>query len=289
MRPASWPNRRRPDPRHRQPAGGGSGCGLCRRAQGIRLSFVIEIDCGEHRSGAARGRCIHCRARTRDPCLAASAAARDHDARRATPTPRMPRPVVERHRTFPSATRQWQRRPPSARAGFLANRQHRVHADGAVRANDLRGHHRGPLRHLHVLGPVAGIAARVPDRRHCCHPCWRSVIGHSKAAGALILDAGALALSKDLGAQRLMPEAAYGLRVRSRNGRAAARPSRWRPSIRSTAPYPSTTPPGSSACRSAAWCACMPNHACITCAAYDAYAVVRGGEVVATWPRVNGW
>ena len=33
----------------------------------------------------------------------------------------------------------------------------------------------------------------------------------------------------------------------------------------------------------------MPNHACITCAAYDAYAVVRGGEVVATWPRVNGW
>jgi D-serine deaminase-like pyridoxal phosphate-dependent protein len=33
----------------------------------------------------------------------------------------------------------------------------------------------------------------------------------------------------------------------------------------------------------------MSNHACITCAAYDTYAVVRGEEVVATWPRVNGW
>jgi D-serine deaminase-like pyridoxal phosphate-dependent protein len=33
----------------------------------------------------------------------------------------------------------------------------------------------------------------------------------------------------------------------------------------------------------------LPNHACITCAAYDAYTVVRGTEVAGTWPRINGW
>ncbi len=34
----------------------------------------------------------------------------------------------------------------------------------------------------------------------------------------------------------------------------------------------------------------MPNHACMTAAAYDRYHVVDGGdEVVAVWPRTNRW
>ena len=38
----------------------------------------------------------------------------------------------------------------------------------------------------------------------------------------------------------------------------------------------------------------LPNHACFTAAAYEFYYVVDGGpgagdEVVAEWPRVNGW
>jgi D-serine deaminase-like pyridoxal phosphate-dependent protein len=33
----------------------------------------------------------------------------------------------------------------------------------------------------------------------------------------------------------------------------------------------------------------LPNHSCMTCAAYDAYDVVRDGEIVEQWPRVNGW
>src|SRR5262249_59008452 len=37
-----------------------------------------------------------------------------------------------------------------------------------------------------------------------------SVIGHNRQGGALILDAGALALSKDVGANRHRPGVAYG-------------------------------------------------------------------------------
>ena len=34
----------------------------------------------------------------------------------------------------------------------------------------------------------------------------------------------------------------------------------------------------------------LPNHACITAAAYDTYTVVDGGtDVVAHWDRCNGW
>jgi D-serine deaminase-like pyridoxal phosphate-dependent protein len=34
----------------------------------------------------------------------------------------------------------------------------------------------------------------------------------------------------------------------------------------------------------------LPNHACMTAAAYNSYHVVDGGEdVVETWDRVNGW
>lgn len=34
----------------------------------------------------------------------------------------------------------------------------------------------------------------------------------------------------------------------------------------------------------------LPNHSCMTCAAYDSYYVVDGGtDIVAEWGRVNGW
>jgi D-serine deaminase-like pyridoxal phosphate-dependent protein len=34
----------------------------------------------------------------------------------------------------------------------------------------------------------------------------------------------------------------------------------------------------------------FPNHACLTAAMYDRYQVVAGGdELLAAWPRVNGW
>jgi D-serine deaminase-like pyridoxal phosphate-dependent protein len=34
----------------------------------------------------------------------------------------------------------------------------------------------------------------------------------------------------------------------------------------------------------------FPNHVCLTAAMYDSYRVIEGGdEVVATWPRINGW
>jgi D-serine deaminase-like pyridoxal phosphate-dependent protein len=33
----------------------------------------------------------------------------------------------------------------------------------------------------------------------------------------------------------------------------------------------------------------VPNHACLTCAAYFDYTVVREGRIVDQWERTNGW
>jgi D-serine deaminase-like pyridoxal phosphate-dependent protein len=33
----------------------------------------------------------------------------------------------------------------------------------------------------------------------------------------------------------------------------------------------------------------LPNHACMTAAAYECYHVLDGDQVVGDWPRINGW
>jgi len=33
----------------------------------------------------------------------------------------------------------------------------------------------------------------------------------------------------------------------------------------------------------------LPNHACLTCAAYGSYDVLRDGAIVDRWTRAGGW
>lgn len=119
-----------------------------------------------------------------------------------------------------------------------------------------------------------------------------TVIGHNPrgggAAGALILDAGALALSKDLGAAAFLPEARYGWVcdavsmqrlgdlavdvVHQEHGTVPVDDPAWLERL-----------PVGSLVR------ILPNHACVTAAAHPDYLVVEGGRIAGTWPRVNGW
>ena len=115
-----------------------------------------------------------------------------------------------------------------------------------------------------------------------------SVIGHNRQARAIILDAGALALSKDIGASKHLPGAGYGyvcdaqsLRrlgglavdvVHQEHGTVTVDDESWFERL-----------PIGSLVR------ILPNHACLTCAGYDAYHVLRGAVVVDRWARINGW
>lgn len=116
-----------------------------------------------------------------------------------------------------------------------------------------------------------------------------SVIGHYPHRNQLLIDAGALALSKDISAQEFMPKAGYGTIKDSPVAElAVVACSQEHGFVGADAALPYDKLPIGSRVR------IMPNHACITAAAYDRYYVVDseqgdGRTVVATYDRVNGW
>ena len=114
-----------------------------------------------------------------------------------------------------------------------------------------------------------------------------SVIG--RRPGRLLVDAGGLALSKD----RSTADCTKGLRLRSGARRCRARAAFGDAVVRRAyqehgvrggrSGHPLDVPVG-------AKLRIAPNHTCMTAAAHDRYFVVEGSdEVVAIWPRVNGW
>lgn len=116
-----------------------------------------------------------------------------------------------------------------------------------------------------------------------------SVIGRRPDRNTLLLDAGALALSKDRSTQAAPRDCGFGL-VLDADGRpnlgeaVVARAYQEHGEVQAPTPLPFHRLPVGARLRVA------PNHSCLTAAAHDRYHVVDGGrEVVAVWDRVNGW
>jgi D-serine deaminase-like pyridoxal phosphate-dependent protein len=116
-----------------------------------------------------------------------------------------------------------------------------------------------------------------------------SVIGRRPERNAVLLDAGALALSKDRSTEKAPRDYGFGL-VLDRVGRRSfgdaivSRVHQEHGEAKGDGPLPFERLPVGARVRVA------PNHACLTAAAHDRYHVVDGGErVLAVWERVNGW
>lgn len=102
--------------------------------------------------------------------------------------------------------------------------------------------------------------------------------------GRVLIDAGGLALSKDTSAQRHGSDIGYGLVMNLQGellpGAYVAKANQEHGMIRGLR---QTVAPGDRL-------RVLPNHVCMTAAAHPGYHVVDGGtEVVARWPRINGW
>ncbi len=119
-----------------------------------------------------------------------------------------------------------------------------------------------------------------------------SVISHKPEFGHALVDAGALALSRDLSAHNgPMPGVGYGMvcDLESRQPLEelsitdVCQEQGWLAS-RSKLSLPwQQIPIGTKL-------AILPNHSCLTCAAHDSYWIVDGGtKVEDVWERVNGW
>lgn len=254
-------------------------------AAGATIAVAIEIDCGEHRGGLAPN----------DPDvvrLAEMAVAAPSIAFRgvmthaghsyATNDAATVMRIAGEERDAAVAAAQAIRR-----AGILVDMvsvgssptiQHAEHLEGVTEARcgiylfwDLSQFSRG-------MCAMDDIAVSVLS----------SVIGHNRREGYLLLDAGALAMSKDVGAHKFLPDAGYGYLcdpftqerlgnlaiagVHQEHGTVPVADAQWFERL----------PLG-------ALVRVLPNHACITAAAYTGYDVVGNGRVEAFWPRTNGW
>ena len=116
-----------------------------------------------------------------------------------------------------------------------------------------------------------------------------SVIGHYPHRNQMLIDAGALALSKDISAQEFQPKVGYGtIADAPAKDMAVIACSQEHGFVASDDPLPYGNMPVGTRVR------ILPNHACITAAAYDRYYVVDsdldgGKSVVDVYDRINGW
>jgi D-serine deaminase-like pyridoxal phosphate-dependent protein len=116
----------------------------------------------------------------------------------------------------------------------------------------------------------------------CAVSVLTTVVGSYPERNSLIVDAGALALSKDGGPEQIDPRCGYGL--------VCDGDLRPLPSMRIVALSqehgkiltPTHVPVGTRL-------RIIPNHSCLTAAMFERYHVVERGKIVDTWRPVRGW
>ncbi len=115
-----------------------------------------------------------------------------------------------------------------------------------------------------------------------------TVVGHYPEQRKLLINAGALALSKDLGASHVFPDGGFG-RVVSVDG--GTEYPDWKitslsqehgqvivPKADALSAFPVGSP-----------LRILPNHSCLTAALFDVYHVVRGNEIIDAWRPIRCW
>jgi len=251
----------------------------------VTLSFLIEIDCGEHRSGllpdgaevVALARALHGSPRLRLRGVMAHAG---HSYGADDPAGVIPIAAAERDAAVGAAAR--------IRAAGLPCEIVSIGSTPTVLMADHLAGVTEARAGIYMLWDLAQLSRKMCRAEDIAVSVLASVIGHTRHARTIILDAGALALSKDVGANRLLPDAGYGYLCDPHTMRR----------LGSLAVSTVHQEHGTVLVDDAAWfdrlpvgslVRVLPNHACITCAAYDAYDVVRAGAVVARWERANGW
>jgi D-serine deaminase-like pyridoxal phosphate-dependent protein len=140
---------------------------------------------------------------------------------------------------------------------------------------------------VYVFFDLAQAALGVCDIDDIAVSVLATVIGHHREAGHLLIDAGALALSKDVSASEFHDNVGYGLVCdldgRPLPGMYVADAHQEHGFVKSVGGVPDFErfPVG-------ARLRVLPNHACMTVAPYDAYHVIDG-QSLQKWGKATGW
>lgn len=117
---------------------------------------------------------------------------------------------------------------------------------------------------------------------NCSASVLTRVVGHYPDRNLMLIDAGALALSKDEGATHILDELVYG-QVRYHPELKITRLSQEHGFIESDKPIRFTNYPVGSLLE------VIPNHSCLTAALFPSYRVIDNNLVVDEWKPIRGW
>ncbi|HUK14350.1 MAG TPA: alanine racemase [Thermoanaerobaculaceae bacterium] len=256
----------------------------CARERGLRLAVLLKVDCGLHRAGV-------------DPDDEASVALAGRLARS---------PVLDfrgilthggqsYHCRDTAQIRVVAARERDAMTGFAARLRR---AGIAVEEVSI-----GSTPTLAVAEDLAGVTEVRPGN-YVFFDATQVAIGSCALADVafsvlvrviashperreLVVDGGALALSKDAGPAHVDPDCGFGLVLTAAGERLAGfrvtTLSQEHGIVRAPSPEAARALPIDALLR------IVPNHSCLAAALFDRYAVVRGVEVVDEWRPVRGW
>ena len=120
-----------------------------------------------------------------------------------------------------------------------------------------------------------------------------TVIGHRRSDGALLVDAGWMALSLDRGLEERFPLWGYGLVCTADGeplpGLRVSECHQEHGVIRALAPDGTPDPRACAQFSPGSRLRILPNHACATASRHDVCHVLRQGRITACWERMRGW
>ncbi len=259
------------------------------RELGIILPVLIEIDCGERRAGVLAeseellelGQVLN-----RLPCVTLAGvlthAGHSYHGRAIDEIQRVAED--ERRAAVTAAVRLRAARLPCPEVS-VGSTPTAVHGQSFEGVTEVRCG-------VYMLGDVFQSEIFSLSRDDIAVSVLATVISHRRDMNSALIDAGALALSKDrsTGAPGLPEDAGYGL-VMTQDGRRhiaglrVGQVYQEHGMLVSDGPFPFESLPVGARVR------VLPNHVCMTAAMYDAYHVVACGDrdEMLIWSRVNGW
>jgi D-serine deaminase-like pyridoxal phosphate-dependent protein len=249
------------------------------------VSCLIEIDCGEHRSGVlpeAGPLLPIARVLSRSPNVTLAGVMTHAGHSYSSANPEVIEAIAEGERYAAVHAADVLRRAgfdcPVVSVGSTPTVLFARHLNGVTEVRCG----------IYLFWDLAQLSRNVCREEDIAISVLASVIGHNRANMSIIIDAGALALSKDLSANTHLPDVKHGYVcdpatlvryaglsvdvVHQEHGTIAVPSADWFERL-----------PIGGLVR------ILPNHACLTCAAYDKYWTVQADKTIGTWPKINGW
>jgi D-serine deaminase-like pyridoxal phosphate-dependent protein len=247
-----------------------------------KLRALVEVDCGEGRGGVAPGSDLLAgiAGRLGARCAGIMTHAGHSYAERSMEG--MEAVAAAEHRGAVTAAARLRAQGAPVEVVSLGSSPTALHGRDMAGATDVRAG-------VYMFGDLFQAQIGTHGLADIAVTVLTAVTGRKPDRNAVLVDAGAIALSKDRSTEKAPKDYGFGLML-DIDGRPSfgdaivARTHQEHGEVRGERPLPFHDLPIGALVRIA------PNHTCLTVAAHDRYHVVDGGrDVLAVWDRVNGW